>query len=375
MENCEIEKRSLEECVQLIVAQNRQLYARIKTRGFRPSVELDFTANGAGVLIRRFFEAVAVYEEGRVPGAKLRELFVTTEELIAALKLRKDAPVCQLDAVGVAFREAAILWRDTHPKPKMPRRVYLKKHFAAEEQIKVCLRELHAEYVRIAAAKGRKTKILSVAAMEEESSVELDNHRRIFAEIDRLVGLGNSIPRAIKMMMNGTYASRMRGVKASSWKRYYLERKRRRNRMDETVNSDRETINGDRETINDGRETINETIKNLIARCPGTSGKDIVAYVGKSRATVMRIVATLKRAGAIIYCGSKKTGGYFIPEKVAHNQSENGILSTVNKSTRNVFALMFAIYGGTCAYVASNGAARSCPIPPPIRANKLRSAA
>jgi hypothetical protein len=171
MENCEIEKRSLEECVQLIVAQNRQLYARIKTRGFRPSVELDFTANGAGVLIRRFFEAVAEYEEGRVPGAKLRELFVTTEELIGALKLRKDAPVCQLDAVGVAFREAAILWRDTHPKPKMPRRVYLKKHFAAEAKIYRRLEELHAEYVRIAAAKGRKTKTLSVAAMEEESSV------------------------------------------------------------------------------------------------------------------------------------------------------------------------------------------------------------
>ena len=68
------------------------------------------------------------------------------------------------------------------------------------------------------------------------------------------------------------------------------------------------------------QEIINETIKNLIARCPGTSGKDIVAYVGKSRATVMRIVATLKRAGAIIYRGSKKTGGYFIPEKVAHNK-------------------------------------------------------
>ena len=355
MENCEIEKRSLEECVQLIVAQNRQLYARIKTRGFRQSVELDFTANGAGVLIRRFFEAVAVYEEGRIPGAKLRELFVTTEELIAALKLRKDAPVCQLDAVGVAFREAAILWRDTHPKPKMPRRVYLKKHFAAEAKIYRRLEELHAEYVRIAAAKGRKTKTLSVAAMEEESSVELDNHRRIFAEIDRLVGLGNSIPRAIKTMMNGTYASRMRGVKASSWKRYYLERKRRRNKMDETVKSENETVkspfetvnetvNGAFETVNVLRETVkvenetvnvlretvkvenetvnetvkvsSETVKNLIERYPGITGKSLVEFVGKSRATVMRFIAALKAKGHIEYRGSAKTGGYFIPEKL-----------------------------------------------------------
>jgi hypothetical protein len=53
-------------------------------------------------------------------------------------------------------------------------------------------------------------------------------------------------------------------------------------------------------------------------------------------------VATLKRAGAIIYCGSKKTGGYFIPEKVAHNQAENGILAVMTESTRNVLALMFS---------------------------------
>ena len=397
MENCEIEKRSLEECVQLIVAQNRQLFARIKTRGFRPSVELDFTDNGAGILIRRFFEAVAVYEEGCVPSQALKELFVTTEALIGALKLRKEAPVCELDAVGVAFREAAILWRDTHPKPQMPRNVYLKKHFAAEAKIYRRLEELHAEYVRIAAAKGRKTKTLSVAAMEEESSVELDNHRRIFAEIDRLVGLGNSIPRAIQMMMNGTYASRMRGVKASSWKRYYLERKRRRNRMDETVKSENETVkspfetanetvNGAFETVKVPRETVkvenetvnetvksknetvkvsSETVKNLIERYPGITGKRLVEFVGKSRATVMRFIAALKAKGHIEYRGSAKTGGYFIPEKVAHNQAENGILSTVNKSTRNVLALMFAIYGGTCAYAASNGAARFSPIPPP----------
>jgi hypothetical protein len=219
----------------------------------------------------------------------------------------------------------------------MPRRVYLKKHFAAEEQIKVCLRELHAEYVRIAAAKGRKTKTLSVAAMEEESSVELDNHRRIFAEIDRLVGLGNSIPRAIKTMMNGTYASRMRGVKASSWKRYYFERKRRRNRMDETVKSENETVKSPFETVNETvngafetvkvpRETVNETVKsknetvkvssetvkNLIERYPGITGKSLVEFVGKSRATVMRFIAALKAKGHIEYRGSAKTGGYFI---------------------------------------------------------------
>ena len=253
----------------------------------------------------------------------------------------------------------------------MPRRVYLKKHFAAEEQIKVCLRELHAEYVRIAAAKGRKTKTLSVAAMEGENSVELDNHRRIFAEIDRLVGLGNSIPRAIKTMMSGTYASRMRGVKASSWKRYYLERKRRRNRMDETVKSENETVKSPHETVNETvkpkNETVkvsSETVKNLIERYPGITGKSLVEFVGKSRATVMRFIAALKAKGHIEYRGSAKTGGYYLAQVVT-NTTENGILQGMKETARNMFALMFVICGGTCAYAASDGAAYSCPIPPP----------
>ena len=83
-------------------------------------------------------------------------------------------------------------------------------------------------------------------------------------------------------------------------------------------------------------------LKNLIECYPGITGKSLVEFVGKSRATVMRFIAALKAKGHIEYRGSAKTGGYFIPEKIAHKQSENGILSTVNKSTRNVLALMFS---------------------------------
>ena len=50
----------------------------------------------------------------------------------------------------------------------------------------------------------------------------------IFAEIDRLVNLGNSIPKAIAIMKRGSYEARMRGVKAETWKRYYVEHLRRR---------------------------------------------------------------------------------------------------------------------------------------------------
>ena len=400
--------RVLQESAYPIVEQNRRLLTRIQLRGFRPAVELDFTANGAGVLLRHFFEAAAEYDEGRVPWRVLKELFITTDELIAALKRRADAPVCELDAAGLAFREAAILWKYNHPQPKMPRTVYLEKHFAAEAKIRRRLEELHAAYVRNSAAKGQKGKTLSAADVTGFDAAETENHRRIFQEIDRLTGLGCSIAKAIKTMLNGTYAARMRGVKIETWRRYYSEHCRRKRlrcakadeglnedceivkvenetvkspfeTVNETVNDGFETVKVPRETVKVENETVNEivksqnetvkvsseTVKNLIERYPGITGKSLVEFVGKSRATVMRFIAALKAKGHIEYRGSAKTGGYFIPEKIAHKQSENGILSTVNKSTRNVLALMFAIYGGTCAYAASDGAARSCPTSPP----------
>ena len=54
-------------------------------------------------------------------------------------------------------------------------------------------------------------------------------------------------------------------------------------------------------------ETINETIKNM----PGISLRGIVEAVGKSRATVSRVLSVLKESGSVEYRGSKKTGGYY----------------------------------------------------------------
>ena len=61
-------------------------------------------------------------------------------------------------------------------------------------------------------------------------------------------------------------------------------------------------------------ETINETIKRVIQNKSGISGIEIVEVVSKSRATVMRALASLKKSGEIVYCGSWKTGGYHIDE-------------------------------------------------------------
>ena len=64
-------------------------------------------------------------------------------------------------------------------------------------------------------------------------------------------------------------------------------------------------------------DTINETINETIKSSPGISLVGIAEKVGKSRATVARAVASLKKAGRIEYRGSKKTGGYFCKGEVA----------------------------------------------------------
>ena len=254
--------RPLQEAAYPIIEQNRRLLTQIGMRGFRPAVDLDFTSNGAGVWIRQFFECVAEDEEGREPWRAAKELFVTTDMLIDALKGLKNAPVSEIEAAGVAFRQAAILWKDNHPRAKMERKTYLKKHFASEKEICDKLNALHAAYVRIYAAKGRKKGALSAVQVLCEESGKAAERKRIFAEIDRLVNLGNSIPKAIAIMKRGSYEARMRGVKAETWKRYYVGHCRIRElgrRKNETVN---ETVNERKnETVNVPKnETVNEIV-------------------------------------------------------------------------------------------------------------------
>ena len=91
---------------------------------------------------------------------------------------------------------------------------------------------LHAAYVRIAADKGRKRNTLSAASAmrDADGGPGSRNRCRIFAEIDQLRNQGLSIPKAIRLMMHGSYAARMRGVKPESWRNYYTRyRAKRRN--------------------------------------------------------------------------------------------------------------------------------------------------
>ena len=79
----------------------------------------------------------------------------------------------------------------------------------------------------------------------------------------------------------------------------------------ETIKSNSGVINKVGETINHAAETMGETINDTIKSNPGISLIGIVEKVGRSRATVARIVAALKKEGCVEYRGSKKTGGYF----------------------------------------------------------------
>jgi hypothetical protein len=213
-----------------------------------------------------------------VPCAALEELFFTTDSLIDELKKCDDAPVCELDAVGVAFRKAAIPWKDNHPKPLMRRKTYLKKHFEAEENIKNKLTALHAAYVKKFAAKGKKTKTLSAADVNKEDNKENENRLRIYQEIDRLRKNGYSVLKAIESMSNGSYGSRMRGVSAATWKRYYFERSRRNRLADAAKRKTTPTSN---------EECLTRAIKKTLDVIDGEVSRiEIMKAVGiKDRAT------------------------------------------------------------------------------------------
>ena len=342
----EVLVQGLKSCADRIVEQNRTLLVRVKMRGFNPCRELDFTDNGAGVYLRKFFEAVAKFEEGKVPCEELKEFFATTNSLVDELKKLKNAPVCELDDAGVAFRQAATFWMDNHDEPLMERKTYLKKHFACEREICGKLKVLHAAYVRIYAAKGRKKATFSAASQMEDDSGKAKERRVIFAEIDRLVNLGNSIPKAIAIMKSGSYEARMRGVKAETWKRYYTKHTREkelRKRRDEPLNGVGEPIKVPGEPLTDEGEPINEPLngeseplkvlgeplKNRsepiklgisekllqeIGRNPGINRVRLMNCMGLSRSTISRSLVRLVEAGEIVYRGSKKTGGYYLAQ-------------------------------------------------------------
>ena len=299
---------ALADSAQAIVEQNRHLLLRSQERNFNPVTELDFTSNGAGVAIQHLFEEVAAFREGCVPWLILRELAVTTDRLISALKQRKNAPVVEIDAVGVAFRECMILWCDTHSPPRMERETYLKKVFKGKDEFCKALKALHAEYVRIATSKGGKKQTLSAASILEEPG-GADERNRIYREIRRLEKGGMTAKKAISAMMRGTYAARMKGVKPETWRRYFNDWKRHRV-MDVKASVDKNHTSVEK-SVEKSKVSVDKTCENVCAilKANPRATLDQVAKTMKlSVRGVEQAVKRLKNAGHLRKVGGKKLG-------------------------------------------------------------------
>ena len=333
-------EETLAESVDAVVQQNLRLIELAGVRGFNPVVALDYTANGAGLLIRRLFEAVGAFEEGTIPWrTTMGDLFRTTGSLIETLMGLKKAPVMELEAVAVAFRQCMILWSDTHSPPVMTRKTYLKKIFDGEADFCGKLKELHKAYLRIELSRGGRKRALSAAdVMDDEARNAAGERARVLNEIERLSGICGSVTKAVKTMCGGTYSARMKGVSDATWRKYYYDwqsAKRRRqalkesqsmlneagdrikgtddriNRINDRIKGTDDRINGVNDRINGTGDRINDRIKSLIAENPGISAMRIVEMSDKSESTIRRALALLKKQGIVVYHGSKKTGGYY----------------------------------------------------------------
>ena len=180
------------------------------------------------------------------------------------------------------------------------------------------------------AAKGRKRKTLSAADSLKGNNKENEKRTRIYQEIDRLRKNGYSITKAIELMRNGTYGSRMREVSGSTWRRYYLERCRRnrladaakalgRDRVNDRVNSADDRVNALRDRVNDrvkneeegNQEGLRHCLYVKILQNPGKKSKELSLLVNKSVPTVSRYLKLLKVANQIEFRGAPKTGGYY----------------------------------------------------------------
>lgn len=222
-------ERLLKEAAAVIDEQNGRLIERTKNPDFKPDRELEYCQNGAARHIHRLFEAVAKYEEGKLPFWVLADMRASTAALLEALKGLRDAPTLEIDAVGVAFGEAMAIFEDESDEPRMAVKTYLKKVFGAEREICARLRTLHEEYVKRTIVpqkpERRKRRCRRNPEVQSEIARQKADRRYVLDEISRLVKKGYSVRKAIcHMRLIGSWKSRLGNLKAETWRRYYQER-------------------------------------------------------------------------------------------------------------------------------------------------------
>lgn len=198
-----------------IWAQNRDLIARARKASFDPAGELDYSRNGAVSMLQDLYETIAMYEEGKVPYWVAEEAMAGTDMLLKVLVKRRNAPVRELDDVGVRIRESRALWARGNIVSGCPREQYLKRLFASRNRIFEAFRALHGRYVELAQKKRNRRGSYRRKFTEEQ--------RQIFREIVCRVERGAAITKAIRDMATGGWVGRMRGVSQASWRKYFTE--------------------------------------------------------------------------------------------------------------------------------------------------------
>ncbi len=81
--------------------------------------------------------------------------------------------------------------------------------------------------------------------------------------------------------------------------------------VNEVVKDVDEAVNGSDEVVNGVDEVVIEVVK----QNPGIRKPRLVPLVGKSRATVERMIAHLIKVGKIEFRGAPKNGGYYLKEQ------------------------------------------------------------
>ena len=86
----------------------------------------------------------------------------------------------------------------------------------------------------------------------------------------------------------------------------------------EVAKGENEVVKGENEVAKGENEVVkgeNEAVIEVVKKNPGIRKPRLVPLVGKSRATVERMIAHLIKVGKIEFRGAPKNGGYYLKEQ------------------------------------------------------------
>ena len=311
--------RPLAEASARIAEINARLIAKIDAPDFNPAIDLDRSRNGGTEANHDFFEAIALYEEGRVPWFCTAEMCESTEQLHAKLMALGDAPVKELDASAVSFRLVKALVEKRLREPRCPRKAYLKRLFGHETRVNAALDALHGAYVDRGVAAAQNAKAAKPAKrrsrrgagkVQKGPSIAQENRKRVLAEIARLLDANKrlSVIGAIRhLRLRGTYATYLGAVTDESWRTYYVNSRRKIPSAISWTKGGKKTSQGGKKTGQGGKKTEGH-ILDLLVQNPKATFAEIVEAIGISRSAIQKHIERLKGTQRLRRIGPDKGG-------------------------------------------------------------------